>query len=232
MSTTWGSSSPKLPDKLRRSAAKHLRSMTWTPLKPCNHETSDLPTSAGFCWTVLSPPIFLFNWPISSLFAVHSRFSGLGRCSSFYWKRHPFQIRKLLEFDSTWSLDSFEHLGWSLEKFAGEVYQQHEGHINDDGDACRQIFFSKTSATFVAPLWETNISPKKWHFEDDFPFPMWDMLIPWRVSQISLSKASFVILSIRTIKVQESEWNMSCSLTYSKVFVRLSSIKKIWPPIV
>ena len=28
----------------------------------------------------------------------------------------------------------------------------------------------------------TNISPQKWHFEDDFPnFPRWDMLIPWRV---------------------------------------------------
>ena len=28
----------------------------------------------------------------------------------------------------------------------------------------------------------TNISPKEWHFEDDFPnFPRWDMLIPWRV---------------------------------------------------
>ena len=31
----------------------------------------------------------------------------------------------------------------------------------------------------------TNISPKNWHFEDDFPnFPRWDMLIPWRVSPI------------------------------------------------
>ena len=26
------------------------------------------------------------------------------------------------------------------------------------------------------------ISPQKWHFEDDFPFPRWDMLIPWRVT--------------------------------------------------
>ena len=28
----------------------------------------------------------------------------------------------------------------------------------------------------------TNISPQKWHFEDDFPFPKVEkMLISWRV---------------------------------------------------
>ena len=31
----------------------------------------------------------------------------------------------------------------------------------------------------------TNISPKKWHFEDDFPFPVWwDMLISWRIEKL------------------------------------------------
>ena len=43
---------------------------------------------------------------------------------------------------------------------------------------------SKSVGKMVADdtLQETNISPKKCHFEDYFPnFPRWDMLIPWRV---------------------------------------------------
>ena len=41
----------------------------------------------------------------------------------------------------------------------------------------------------------TNISPKKWHFEDDFPnFPRWDMLIPWRVGHPTLLKSPIFVL--------------------------------------
>ena len=45
----------------------------------------------------------------------------------------------------------------------------------------------------------TNISPQKWHFEDDFPFPVWwDMLIPWRVSH---GVGVFSCFALRTITV-------------------------------
>ena len=33
------------------------------------------------------------------------------------------------------------------------------------------VFFDLTQDWEGVTLQETNISPKKWHFEDDFPFP-------------------------------------------------------------
>ena len=44
-----------------------------------------------------------------------------------------------------------------------------------------QWFFNGADIDTISryTLQETNISPKKLHFEDDFP--SWDMLIPWRV---------------------------------------------------
>ena len=94
-------SSPKLPDKLRRSAAKHLRSRTWTLLKPRNHGTSDLPTSAGFCWTVLSPHFFFVQ--LTHFFSFRSSFQifwwNVGAVVSTEKEILFFQIRKLLEVD-------------------------------------------------------------------------------------------------------------------------------------
>ena len=77
---------------------------------------------------------------------------------------------------------SLPGLGWAFQCVAWMMSRRGMGREPGDPNGWKPFWNRSRNSWFKGTLQGTNISPKKWHFEDDFPnFPRWDMLIPWRV---------------------------------------------------
>ena len=72
----------------------------------------------------------------------------------------------------------------------------------------------------------TNISPQKWHFEDDFPFPVWwDMLIPWRV--ITCFTSGKVAAAIARVARAEASWFFAWQGYWGAVWASKNKLKSM-----